>query len=206
MFTGIKARTHVSTNRYISLTEECIQLNTAFTAISNCLERGLDDQNLAFSWPITWPNWGSRRFPQKFGCSPTRPNINVRSESLGQHLDIARARSLLIFTTLLGFFLLVLFFFLLNTLFNFLLLLRTFRSLWSFWCPLTAFGFLGASTGKAMVKGIQDCGLDYLILTWPPASPFCPFWIFLVSPPLPSSATRKPEAGESGRRWSTPYF
>ena len=38
---------HFSTNRYISLTEECIQLNTAFTAIGNCLERGLE------SW---WPN------------------------------------------------------------------------------------------------------------------------------------------------------
>ena len=98
----------------------------------------------------------------------------LRLESLGQHLDIASERSLLIFTAFLGFFLLL---FLLYTLLHFLLLLRTFWSLWSFGCPLTAFGFLGGSTGKAKVKMFQDCAKS-MILTWPPSSPSCPFWIF----------------------------
>ena len=68
----------------------------------------------------------------------------LQLESLGQHLDIARGRSLLIFTALLDFFLL-------HTFLHFLFLLRTFWSLWSLRCPLTALRFLGTSTGKAVV-------------------------------------------------------
>ena len=102
------------------------------------------------------PNFGPpeiRKFTNKAKCGQM-----LRIESLGHYLEITRERSLLIFTALLSFFLLVPFFFLLYTFLHFLLLLRTFWSLWSFRCPLTAFGFLSASAGKAKVKmkSIQD--------------------------------------------------
>ena len=79
----------------------------------------------------------------------------LQLESLGQHLDIARGSSLLIFTALLDFFLLHSF---LHFLFLLLFLLGTFWSLWSLGCPLTALGLLGTSAEKSAVKIIFQDG------------------------------------------------
>ena len=144
---------HLSTNRYISLTEECIQLNTAFTAISNCLwESGLDDQirHLSGSWlgQILTPKYSLEIW---IFTKTAKYWHMLQLESLGQHLDIARGSSLLIFTALLDFFLLYSFL-------HFLFLLGTFRSLWSLGCPLTALGLLGTSAEKSAVKIIFQDG------------------------------------------------
>ena len=125
----------------------------------------------------------------------------LRLQSQGHHLDIARGRSLLIFTALLDFFLL-------HTFLHFLFLLRTFRSLWSLGCPLTALRFLGTSTGKAVVifffrmeyKTLSDqFKLNLLGLSLFFFLLFGSSWFLLLSLHQPQESQKQEYLGENGQ-------